>query len=268
MHVVGGAKGQLGRQVAVAFHGGPAVVAAGLNLVDFVVVAGAVLRAVDAAVGQAYQALGVAVAQSIERAAGAGVVGRNGAVEVQAQDFTVEGGPVLGFGLQLGVAGGHEQREVGQDKQARTAVRGGGRNVAQQHQRRAERARGGRIRVAHQLFLERARVGVVIHHVHEGRGGKLRVQGHAQQSTLAHRGHVGQREERQYLPRGRVHPADATVALGHPDKIVGAPHQLPHHFQVGGHGSGRNRGGAHGERGEGRGLGAGHQGQPPGPQGQ
>nr|GFD53441.1 hypothetical protein [Tanacetum cinerariifolium] len=45
-HVVGGAESLLGGQVAKALHGGPAIVAARLQEVEFIIVVGTVLRAV------------------------------------------------------------------------------------------------------------------------------------------------------------------------------------------------------------------------------
>ena len=83
--------------------------------------------------------------------------------------------------------------------------------------------------------------------------------GQAQQATFVARRHIGQREQQRYLARGGVYAADAAGPLGHPDEVVGPPGQLPNRSQIAGQGRGRNRGGAHRDRGQRRGLGRGQQ---------
>ena len=71
--------------------------------------------------------------------------------------------------------------------------------------------------------------------------------------------HVGQCEQGQHLPGSRVHPADAAVALGHPDKVIGSPHQLPNGVQVLRQGRNSDGGSSHRKRGQDRGLRAGNE---------
>jgi hypothetical protein len=110
----------------------PAVVAAGLDEIEFVAADGAVLGGPEfPGDGVITQALHVAMAVTPDRAEGIGsvderVVGRDAAIGGDAEDFTERAGEVLGLGRVSAIADGEKEMAGGIEEKAATVVRGVG----------------------------------------------------------------------------------------------------------------------------------------------
>ena len=232
----------LGLAIGAAVAGqGPAVVLAGLHVVEFIAAAGAVLGQPQL-VGARFQGgtLGVAVAQAPEAGLCAGgsengVVGGNAAVAIQAHHLAQRGGEVLRVqrgrfarAVLAAIAGGQEQRLVAAKDDARAEVHAAVhlRCLAPDHSHAVERAAGQA--AARQGRAHAAGAVLRIAEVHPWIGREVRVQGHVEQATLAAAVDGGQPGQRGVDGRAvGTHDHHAAVLLRHQDAPVGQEGQAP-----------------------------------------
>jgi len=173
------------------------------------------------------------VASAVHRIAGPGIVGRNAAVGVDAKDFAVQRGEVLGSAEVLGIPGGQIEGGIRPKDHAATVV---GPVPGDFIQDGDGIDQGLSVKfVAHNALFDAAG-GIGIGHKNLGGQRKGRMQSHAQQSAFGLLVNHGAEVEDYGFGFGyAMDPADQAVPFGHP-QVIALNQDFPRHIETSGHG--------------------------------
>ena len=171
------------------------------------------------------------MAVGVDRGAGEGVIGRNRAVRVQAQDLAVEGGAILRRGALLGVAHRPIELAVRPELHPAAVVIAVAGYPLQQHPVEHPLAGGRILAQPDQAVLQPGAGSRRVGDVDETVLREPRVERQPEQAGLAGRGHI-QRQPRLGEQLAVLNDANAATALGKEDAAVRREIQRPGRFEA------------------------------------